>query len=215
MPPLVPGLAPSPPVIDGHLDEAAWGQAATASGFVEFVPEPGGADPGRTEVRFLQDERFLYVGVSVIADPLALNAPLVARDQTTFNDWVGVILDTFADGQRGFSFRVSPVGVQADGVYTEGGDIWMQDLSWDTVWSSAAMVSDRGWTAEVAIPWRSLRYPHDTAWNVVILRFRPSPWTLYAWPTISADEASVLAQGAPFSPSPPPSRRVSRMSMGS
>lgn len=207
--PLVPGLAPAPLVVDGHLDEPAWAQAATTTDFAELVPEPGAADPGRTEVRFLQDDRFLYVGVSVQANPAELNAPLVARDQSLFHDWVGVVLDTFADGQRGFSFRVSPSGVQADGIYTEGGDIWMQDLSWDTVWSSAARVGDEGWTAEVAIPWRSLRYPRDTAWKVVVLRFRPSPWTLYAWPRISVDAASVLGQGAELAPTPPPSRALS------
>ncbi len=196
-------------MIDGHPSEAVWAHAAVASGFVEFVPAPGSPDPGQTEVRFLQDEASLYVSVSVRVDPATLNAPLVPRDEIQFNDWVEVILDSFADGQRGFTFRVTPRGVQGDGVYTEGGDIWMQDMSWDTVWKSAGATSETGWTAEVAIPWRSLRYVSGSDWRVVALRFTPSPWTMYAYPALSVEEATILTQGAPFRPSPPPARKLS------
>ena len=158
---------------------------------------------------FVQDAEALYVAFVVKLDR-PLSAPLVPRDQTLFNDWVGVSLDTFADGQRAFSFRVSARGVQADGVFTEGGDFWMQDLSWDAVWSSAARIGEDGYTVELAIPWRSLRYAKgaDQAWNVILSRFQPSPLGISTSPGLSTDRLGTLTQGMVLNPSPPPARGV-------
>ncbi len=201
--PLVVEVAPR---VDGVLDEEAWAAATPVTGLVGYVPSPGATDPGQTDVRFLSDARALYVGVRVkLSGPL--NAPMVPRDDTLFNDWVGLVFDTFRDGQRAFSFRVTPRGVQADGVYTEGNDFWMQDLSWDAVWESAGTINATEWMAEVAIPWRSLRYsasadPQD--WRVVVSRFQPSPWTLYTWPEVQPDDPNLLVEGADLRVRPPP-----------
>ncbi|GDX80007.1 hypothetical protein LBMAG42_18180 [Deltaproteobacteria bacterium] len=205
---MTPTPTTEPVHIDGTLDEAAWSQAEIVAGYGELFPAPGAPDPG-VQARFLQDATALYIAVVVRVDH-ALNAPLVPRDQTLFNDWVGVSLDTFADGQRAFSFRVSARGVQADGIYTEGGDFWMQDLSWDTVWSSAATLQEGGYTVELAIPWRSLRYPkaQDQAWKVILSRFQPSPFRVTTAPIISTDQAATLTQGLELRPTPPPARGV-------
>ena len=206
--PVTPTLTTEPIHIDGTLDEAAWANADRVAGFAEMFPAPGTPDT-TVEASFLQDAQALYVAFVVKADR-PLNSPLVPRDQTLFNDWVGVTLDTFADGQRALSFRVSARGVQADGVFTEGGDFWMQDLSWDTVWSSGAQVHDDGYTVELAIPWRSLRYPkvEDQVWKVILSRFQPSPFGITTSPAVSPDQAGTLTQGMELRLSPPPARGV-------
>ena len=202
--PLLPLLATTAPLIDGLLDEPPWQQAPLATELVGFTPAPGIADPGHTQVWLATDEKALYVAIRVQRHA-PLNAPLVPRDDTLFNDWVGVLFDTFSDGQRAFTFRLGPSGVQADGIYVEGGDFWTQDLSWDSVWQSAGHVSDTEWTAEAAIPWRSLRYPAGQVqdWRVLVHRFQPSPWTNYTWPAIPQDAPNILLQAATVELRPP------------
>lgn len=210
MPPsLVPLAAEVAPVIDGVLDETLWQAPPLASGLVGYTPSVGIADPGATEVWIATDATALYFAVRVKRHA-PLNAPLVPRDKTLFHDWVGVLFDTFHDGQRAFTFRVGPSGVQADGIYTEGGDFWMQDLSWDAVWKSAGHTTETEWTAEAAIPWKSLRYPvgETQTWRVLVHRFQPSPWTNYTFPVVRSDAPNLLLESAPLRVSPPPPKGV-------
>lgn len=207
--PLLPLIAATVPLIDGVLDEPVWQHAPTSSSMVGFVPAPGIDDPGRTQVWLATDQNALYIAIKV-QRYAPLNAPLVPRDDTLFNDWVGVLFDTFSDGQRAFTFRLGPSGVQADGIYVEGGDFWMQDLSWDTVWKSAGHTSATEWTAEAAIPWKSLRYPSGEVqnWRVLFNRFQPSPWTHYTWPEIPVDAPNILLQAATIEFRPPPRKGI-------
>lgn len=201
--PLVPGVAHAPIVCDGRLDEADWAAAPVIDGLRSYSPQAGEPDPGTT-VRVLQDDKALYFAITVTT-PHALDGGIVPRDATTFMDWVGLVLDTFHDGQRGFAFRVNPSGVQADGIYTEGDSLWMQDLSWDEVWSSGGTHDATGYTVEFALPFRSLRYPRGEAqdWGLVVLHFQPRPWELYAWPALTQDAPTVLGQAAHLAPRAP------------
>ena len=193
-------------VLDGVLDEAAWQDATPITDFVQYEPGTGEPHAGAS-ARLLYDDEALYVGFELDTGERSLVGHVVPRDETLFHDWVGVLLDTFSDGQRAFAFRANPRGVQADGVFSDGSHIWMQSLAWDGVYQAEGRVTDTGYSVELAIPLRSLRYPPDSPdWGLVLVHFVPQPWAIYTWPELSKDESSVLPQAADLGPLdlPPP-----------
>jgi hypothetical protein len=170
--------AATPPVIDGHLDEAVWAQAPVASGFKVSSPELG-KDPRRaTEVRVLYDDQYVYIGARMHHTPgrAAIVRQLHRRDRDSASDWFGVYLDSLHDRRTAFAFMVNAAGVQQDRVvYQE----FNEDSSWDGVWESAVSCDADGWTAELKIPLALLRLK-DTGdgqvWGVNFLRsdYQPS-----------------------------------------
>jgi hypothetical protein len=145
----------SPISIDGVLDEPAWGQAWSATLPWEVWPGENIAAPVRTEVLLAHDDSALYVGFRAHdPEPALIRAHLSDRDSISDDDWVGIVLDTFNDGRRGFQFRVNPHGVQEDRVEsTLGGG-----AAWDAIWDSAAAITSWGYSAEMKIPFSSLRF---------------------------------------------------------
>lgn len=206
-PRLSPGRAAAPITLDGVLDPAEWAGGVAVRGMLSALPDVGRPDPD-TEIWLITDESAIYVGFKVHARKVA--SALVPRDQTLLQDWVEVVLDTWQDGRRAFVFRVNARGVQADGVYEDGDDLWNQDLSWDGVWRSAARPTEDGYDVELAIPWSTLRYSRAATqdWGVLLLRNTPVPYTTWAWPPLSQRAPSWLAQEALLGPlQPPPVRR--------
>ncbi len=192
--------------VDGVIDEGAWAGAAIAPAFRTFQPN-GDAVDTEVEARVIQDDRALYFAFTVRTER-PLDSALLPRDETTFQDWVGVSLDTFRDARRAYTFRANPRGVQADGVYVEGLDFWFLDLSWDDVWDSAGVLTKDGYTVEIAIPFRTLRYGPEAeqTWGIVLTHFVPTPWTVNTWPTLSRDESAILPQAAALLVHPPKPR---------
>ncbi len=207
----IEGVEASGPItIDGHLDEPDWERAAVVTDFHSYKPKSG-VPHLNAEARILYDEHALYVAFRVPrieGTPLA--STLVPRDETRMHDWVGVVLDTFQDGQRAFAFRSNPAGVQADGIFTEGSDLWMQDLSWDTVFESEGQVTEAGYEVEMAIPWRSLRYPSTPSqeWGIVLIHFTPQPWEIHTWPELSRGTFGALSQAGVLGPFSAPEPRI-------
>lgn len=204
-PAIVPTRATSPITVDGRLDEPDWAIADRATGFVSYSPEPGQADRG-TEALFLVDDDALYVAFRASVDPeLGAFSPLVPRDQTFGQDQVGVLLDTFRDGKRAFLFLANGRGVQGDGIFVDGeSELDLPDTSWDGVFRTAGHVEEGGYTVEMAIPFRSLRFPNgdEQTWGVVLVQHVPVPWTDFAWPPLSQDAAGLLVQAATLGPFP-------------
>ena len=141
--------------VDGVLDEAAWSNAWVYE--LGYEVQPGENIPAvvRTEVLLTYDHRFLYVGFRAYdPEPEKIRAHLSDRDQAWNDDWVGVILDTFNDERRDYLLVVNPFGVQMDEIeaWPNGGTVW------DGIWDSAAEITDWGWTAELKIPFSTLRF---------------------------------------------------------
>jgi len=207
---LAPTRVQDPIEVDGVLDESAWEAVPWVEGFTSFRPIAGQPDP-RARARIAYDEDALYVAFDVEKlDGTPLIQTLVPRDDTLFHDWVGVTLDTYGDAQRAAVFRSTPSGVQADGIFIEGEHIWMHSLSWDAVFQSAGVTHEDGYTVEMAIPFRSLRYgeAESQQWGIILSHFTPKPWTVNAWPLLSRETAGILQQAATLGPiTPPPPRR--------
>jgi hypothetical protein len=158
--------------IDGSLDEAAWAAAEIADGFVQMEPTQGAPASERTVVRIAFDDENLYVGVYAFdSEPDRIIATDLRQDFNPDNqDNVQVLLDTFADRRNGYVFIVNPAGAQAEWqVANEGREV---NTSWEAPWSAAARRVADGWTAELAIPFRALRFDPggDGTWGINFFR---------------------------------------------
>ena len=148
-----------PIVVDGHLDEVPWQGAEPATGFVQQQPAEGAPSSQPSEVRFLYDEATLYVGGTFLDD--APGDPIVdtlERDVTTRDgDVVAIVLDTFLDGHNAFTFATNPGGALSDGQSHDDGR--QENADWNGVWTVRTGRVAGGWTMEMAIPFRTLRFP--------------------------------------------------------
>lgn len=152
------------PKIDGYLDDAVWSAAPIASDFIELRPVPGRVEPkeGRTEVKVLYDDYAIYISARMFDKPDSIVHELVARDQIGNADFIGVVFDTFLDGVNGNGFFVTAAGVQFDAKYSLIGG---EDPSWNAVWESSVKLDDKGWTAEMKIPYSALRFSSKAIQN--------------------------------------------------
>jgi hypothetical protein len=183
-----------PPVIDGKLDDEVWQHAALLKDFYQTSPGDNIAPSKKTEAMIGYDAKFLYFAFHCYDEPGKVRATVAKRDQVFGEDNVRVFLDTFNDQRRAYILGWNPLGVQQDGIYTEGSG---NDFSVDIVMESKGMITDDGWTLEVAIPFKSLRYTagKDKLWGVHIWRnidrFNDE---IDSWMPISRDKSGTLNQ---------------------
>ncbi len=143
------------PAVDGALDDAVWAQAAVLDSFVQRDPKEGVPDSLGTECLVLYDAQNLYVGFRCTDRPREIRAPITNRDKID-GDWVGVALDTYHDKRKSYLFIATPHGIQADAVDQQGSDT---DFSPDFIFTSKGRMTPTGYEVEMAIPFKSLRFP--------------------------------------------------------
>lgn len=149
----------APIALDGVLDESVYEQYQPFGDFVQVVPDYGSLASERTEVWVTYDTTTIYVSARVYdsAPPEQWVANELRRDtnQMRNTDQIGVAFDTFYDRRSGFMFYVNPIGGFADySIIDEGGP----NTDWNPVWTSKTGRFDGGWTVEMAIPFKSIRY---------------------------------------------------------
>jgi hypothetical protein len=162
----VPHVVPratSEVAIDGVIDEQAWRDALTLELKYEVRPGENTEPPVRTTVFVTYDENRVLAAFRAFDDePEKIRARFRDRDHIRGDDWVGIILDTFNDERRAYEFWVNPLGVQTDGIYSEGrragGGGRNFDQSWDAIWHSAGRLTDFGYEVEMAIPFNQIRF---------------------------------------------------------
>ena len=176
-------LVEDAPEIDGDvLGEAIWDDIVPATGFLQNTPDEGQPASERTEVRIIYTEDTIYFGiVCYVSDPSTIIVSDSRRDSSLNDtDSFQIIIDTYLDKQNGFVFGTNPAGLEYDGQVTNegqgsgrfgGGGVSRSgsqqqrgsgggfNVNWDGVWQVDAEISEIGWTAEIAIPFRTLRYP--------------------------------------------------------
>ncbi|MCU0683372.1 MAG: carbohydrate binding family 9 domain-containing protein [Polyangiaceae bacterium] len=154
--------ASGPLRLDGQLNEGDWARTAVSVPFLQADPAQGQPATEATEARLLFDDNYLYVGVEARdrAGEAGLRAPDLRRDFDSGNhDAVELVFDTLRDGRTATAFLVNPYGVQAD---LQALDDQLFEPAWDGVWRVATSRGPGGWTAEFAIPWKTLRYAPGT-----------------------------------------------------
>jgi len=155
--------------MDGKLDELVWQQAEKASGFTQFIPQPGNASRQNTEVSILYDNNAVYIGAMLYDHPDSILKQLAPRDEFENNtDAFGVTFDTYFDKQNAYSYIVTAAGVQTDAkMKFDAGDV-----SWNAAWYSKVHHHDKGWSVEMKIPYSAIRFPKTTIqkWGVNFMR---------------------------------------------
>ncbi|MCI0707162.1 MAG: carbohydrate binding family 9 domain-containing protein [Ignavibacteriae bacterium] len=164
--------------LTGRLTDPHWSLAPE-------IPLPYEVDPGenipapqRTIVKVLYNKEFLYVGyICYDTDMTKLRANVTDRDKMFDDDFAFIMIDTFGDKQRAYEFVVNPVGVQGDLLRTSNNE----DETWDAIWYSAAAISDSLWTVEMAIPFKSIRFPAKQMQDWLFMAGRIYPRTSRAF----------------------------------
>ena len=183
-----------PPVIDGKLDDAAWKTAAVLKDFYQIQPGDNLTPSQQTEVLVGYDSNFFYIAFRAADDPSKVRATVAKRDAQSGDDSVAILLDTFNDKRNAFFMGFNPLGVQSDGIYSEGTGV---DFSVDIVMESKGVITEDGYTVEVAIPFKSLRYEagKDKLWGIHIQRtISRGNSEISSWMPISRENSSWLGQ---------------------
>lgn len=185
--------------IDGRLDEPLWQSATKLSGFVEIDPGDNCQPKADTDAMLAYDDENLYIAfVCHDSDPTAIRANITDRDAMFGDDFAGIMIDTFRDRQNGYEFFVNPRGIQGD-LRRSGNN---EDASYDAVWYSGGTVTESGWTAEIAIPFRSIRFPDQDvqSWGIHVFRNRPrESREQMSWAPISRDNDCFFCQAGTIS----------------
>jgi hypothetical protein len=164
--------ADGPVRLDGRLDEAAWAGASPFGPLVQTEPNEGAEPAEATEARALHDDETLYFGIRCFdRSPSGIAATKMGRDgDLEGDDHVMVVLETFGDRRNGFFFAVNPRGARAEGQIANNSE--SLNFDWDGIWDAAARVDDQGWTAEIAIPFKTLRFRKEiAAWGLNVQRY--------------------------------------------
>jgi hypothetical protein len=164
--------AGGPLALDGRFDEAAWAAATPIGALVQTEPDEGARPTETTEVRVLRDDEALYFGIRCFdRSPSGIAATKMGKDsELEGDDHVMVVLETFGDRRNGFFFAVNPRGARAEGQIANNSE--SLNFDWDGIWDAAARVDDLGWTAELAIPFKTLRFRWEiAAWGLNVQRY--------------------------------------------
>ena len=183
-----------PPVIDGRLDDEVWQHAAVFKDFYQWRPSDSAEASARTESFAGYDSRFVYFAFHAYDDPTKVRATVAKRDSIFDDDVVGLLIDTFNDKRRAYEFFFNPLGVQQDGILTEGGD---DDFSVDVVMESKGTLTADGYVVEVAIPFKSLRYEagKDKQWGLHVIRqIKHFNGENDSWMPISQNQSGIMNQ---------------------
>lgn len=149
-----------PPKIDGHLDDDCWQVIQPVSGFIQYDPVNGAPATEETYVWAAYDDNYIYFAFLMKdSQPDKIWAELTPRNEFENNDSIMVMLDTYNDRRTSINFTLNPKGVQKNSV--------------ETIWKSGAKIREDGWSAEMAIPFKSLRFSSapEQIWGVNFVRY--------------------------------------------
>ncbi len=180
--------------IDGKLKEKAWEKAEILLDFMQREPEEGKPVSERTEVRIIYDDKNLYFGVRCWdSQPNLIIANEMRRDVDLINnDCIEIYLDTYHDHRTAFVFCTNALGAQRDGIIIGEVGLDEQNWNWNGTWQNACEIDSEGWTAEIAIPFKTLRFGDDDekVWGLNIARYIPRKREEAFWSPILRDYGS-------------------------
>lgn len=182
--------------IDGKLEEPSWQSAAIASDFIMFDPDNGKPIPEnkKTEIRVLYDNDAIYIGALLNDEnPEKILKEITQRDNFGTSDLFGVFINGFNDGQQDFQFFVNAADGQADCITTDTNG---EDYSWDAVWKSKAVITDKGWVVEMRIPYAALRFSAEKkqTWGLNFFREIRRDRFKYTWNFIDSKLGTFTQQ---------------------
>ncbi len=143
--------------IDGVLDEEVWRNSPHIGGFIQNDPYPGQPPTEQTEVRLAFDDNALYIAVRCLdSRPETILSTTMARDGRPFDDdSLEIVIDPFHDRRSGYYLQLNAAGSMSDGRIIENR---LADVSWDGIWDARTRIDERGWVAELEIPFKTLSF---------------------------------------------------------
>ena len=190
--------------VDGRIDEAVWLNAPVLTGFTQFDPVEGVPATQRTEARVLVTDDAIYFAVTAYDDVEGgVRATLGDRDSFAYSDdYVRFILDTFNDNRRGYVIMVNPHGVQQDGLWVVGSRGGRErhgpPIDWnpDFVWDSGGRLFEGGYSVEVKVPFKSMRFREEAVqdWGLQIERRIARDGYNESWAPVTANVANKMEQ---------------------
>jgi len=194
----------SVPSIDGTLSPGEWDAAARLEIAFQIDPGDDTAPGDPTEVFLMRSADRLFVAFHAKdSDPSALRARVARRDDLFDDDYVALYLDTYDNRQHAYAFFFNPLGIQADGIYsetTEGSASRRYedsvDLTWDGILESKGSVTADGYVVEASIPFGTLRFAsgEDQLWGMHVQRRVPRRAERESWAPIRRDVSGFLVQ---------------------
>ena len=179
------------PKIDGVLDDLIWQNADIATNFIQFRPDMGKAatEDRKTEVKMAYDDTGIYVAAYMYDDPKLISKQFTSRDNFGQNDFFLIVLNPNNDGQNDTEFFVFSSGAQADAVANPNNG---EDFGWNAVWDSAVKINDDGWTVEMKIPYRALRFSPDVeTWGLQFHRRIQRENSQYTWNPLDPTKGNI------------------------
>ena len=182
------------PVIDGFINDEAWNVVEWSSDFTQKDPDEGKPPTYQTKFKVMYDAKYLYVAIRAFDDePEKIERRLSRRDGFQ-GDRVNVIIDSYHDKRTAFVFTTTAAGVKGEEFASQNGENW--DDSWKPIWYTNAKIDDKGWTAEMKIPFSQLRFgkAEEQIWGFNINRtiFRLQERSL--WQRIPNDQAGFISE---------------------
>ena len=178
-----------------HPDAQFAGRMLKVSGFIAREPADGAQPTQDTDVYLAYDSRNLYaVFICWDKEPDKIRARMTRREDIFSDDSAEIMIDTFNDARRGYTFAANPLGIQWDALWTEGSsgvglpaDYSGFDSSFDTVWNSEGRLTSQGYVLLMAIPFKSLRFPptDKQEWRIILNRSIPRTNENLFWPRIT------------------------------
>ena len=180
-------------IIDGNLDDEIWKTAAHAGNFTENSPGDRSQPPVQSDAFVAYDDENLYVAFVAYGDPSQVRASLRDRDEIFSDDYIGIILDTYGDAAWYYEFFFNPFGIQGDLIATRNNE----DAGFDVIHESMGKITDKGYQIEVAIPFKSLRFPDrdEQVWRATFWRdHKRETRARYSWAATTRGESCFPCQ---------------------
>lgn len=169
-----------PPRFEDYLQGKPREAELEVNDFRQFDPGDGEPATLATRAYLSYDAKHLYVVFVCRDEPGKVRARLAKREDIDSDEQVILYLDTFHDQRRAYVFASNPLGIQLDGIYTEG---QTTDYTYDTVWYTEGRLTRDGFAVWISIPFRSIRFSGDTVqnWGIALSRVIPRKnETIYA-----------------------------------
>jgi len=185
--------ASRPPLIDGRLDDAVWQTATATDAFTQQVPFDGSPPSERTQMRILYDEDAIYFSFDCDQVNTPIIEKLTRRDRDSESEWVWILIDSRNEGKSAYQFAVNISGTIADGQII---DQTTYSYEWDENWEGKAAHRPGGWSAEIRIPIRVLRFDGSQpvqSWGLQGARFIAGRQETDLWAYFPRDVATPIA----------------------
>jgi hypothetical protein len=182
-----------PPLIDGRLDDAAWQLAAPTDAFTQQFPFDGSKPSERTQLRVLYDDDAIYFGFDCDQVNTPIIEKLTRRDRDSESEWVWIQIDSRNEGKNAYMFALNISGTLADGQII---DQTTYSWEWDENWEGKAQHRAGGWSAEIRIPIRVLRFDGSLpmqSWGFQAVRFIAQRQEIDLWAYFPRDVATPIA----------------------